>query len=289
MTNQSENQNIFEHIIATKFSLPKKQQQLCDYILKNPQKLGLLTVKELASKSGVGTTTVMRLLKVLGFDSFFDLKKEFHHIQIDYSEKWEYVQKSFGNSDDNKAYQTLSTVWNEGIELLDKSLNPRLVENFTMAMDLISAAERINILGLRPYKAAAVYLELLIEEFYSKTRQLSHDTESMIERILQFNNNEVVIIFGFDPYTQRTIDAAKVAHEQEVPIILITDHLSCPIARYSSIILKVEPSVKHFTMIPTIALIEAVVIDLGKRNSEVSIQRIRTLMDTLKENKIVVN
>jgi DNA-binding MurR/RpiR family transcriptional regulator len=268
--------------------LPKKQEQLCEYILKNHQDIGLLTVKELANNAGVGTTTVMRLIKDLGYDSFFDLKKDFHDIQVDYSDKWENVQKSF-EGDESKAYQTLSSVWREGVNVLEQSLNPQLVENFNAAMDLIADAERINLLGLRPYKAVAIYMELLIEEFHSKTRQLSYDSESMIDRILQFNKNEVIVLFGFTPYTQSTIDAATVAHQQGVPIILITDHLSCPIASYSTVILKIEPSDQHFTILPIIALVEAIVIELGKRHSKTSIQRIRTLVDTLKNKKVIVD
>ncbi|RKL64865.1 MurR/RpiR family transcriptional regulator, partial [Salipaludibacillus neizhouensis] len=269
-----EGMNALEHIISIKDTLPNKQKQLCDYILNNHQDIGLFTVKEVANKANVGTTTVLRLVKLLGYDSFFDLRKDFHDIQKDYSDKWENVQKSFDSNDENNEnnYKTLSTVFQEGIELMDKTLNPQLVENFNVAMDLISNAEKINILGLRPYKAIAIYLELLIEEFHSKTRQLSYDSDSMFDRILQFEKNEVFIIFSFSPDTQRAIDAAKVAHERNIPIILVTDHLSSPIASYSSVILKTESSENHYTIIPIIALVESIVIELGIRQSKTSIE-----------------
>lgn len=287
MTNEFPEGNILEKLIAIKSSLPNKQKQLCTYILENQQEMSLLTVKELASNAGVGTTTVMRLIKLLGYDSFFDMKKDFYHIQVEYSDKWDSVQKSFGESDENESYVTLSSVAQESISLIEKSVSPHLVENFELAMDLIANAERINLLGLRPYRAVAIYLEILIEEFYSKTRQLSNDSDTMIDRILQFNSDEVLVLFGFAPYTQRTIDAAMIAHRQKVPIVLITDYLSCPLAPYAEVILRVEPSEKHFTVVPVIALVEAIVIELGRRNSRVSIQRIRRLVETLKEKNII--
>lgn len=281
--------NVLDHIISVKDSLPNKQRQLCDYILENHQDIGLFTVKELSIRANVGTTTVLRLVKVLGYESFFDLRKEFHNIQKNYSDKWENVQKSFGKGDENEDFKTLSNVWEEGVHLLDKSLNPQLVESFKKAMDLIENASRINMLGLRPYKAVAIYLELLIEEFQSNTRQLSYDSESMFERILQFEKSEVIILFGFSPYTQRTIDAATVAFKQGIPIVLITDHLSCPVASYSSVILTLETGDNHFSIIPIIALVEAIVVELGKRQSKTSIQKIRNLVETLKEKNIIVD
>ncbi|OCA85038.1 MurR/RpiR family transcriptional regulator [Pseudobacillus wudalianchiensis] len=281
--------NILDKIISVKDQLPHKQKQLCNYLLNHHQGIELLTVKELANKAGVGTTTVMRLVENLGFDSFFDLKKEFHHIQVNYSDKWESVQKSFSAGDKDVEYLSLSNVWQEGVSLLDQTLTPQLMENFKKAMDLIENAERINLLGLRPYKAVAIYMELLIEEFLSKTRQLSYDSESMIDRILQFEKNEVFIVFSFSPYTKRTIDAASIAYGKGIPVILITDYLSSPIAQYATAILKVECSDKHFSIIPIIALVEAMVIELGKRHANESILRIRNLMEVLKEKQNVMD
>ncbi|MEC1719011.1 MurR/RpiR family transcriptional regulator [Schinkia azotoformans] len=286
---EQEGMNILDKIISLKESLPNKQKKLCDYVLQHHQDIGLLTVKELAEKADVGTTTVLRFVKLLGFDSFFDLRKEFHNIQKDYSDKWESVQRSFGGNGENKEFKILSSVWHEGMHILDQSLNPQLVEGFNQAMELIVNADRINLLGLRPYKAVALYLEVLIEEFHSKTRQLSFDGESMFDRILQFEKNEVFIIFSFSPYVQRTIEAASIAYEKSIPIILITDYLSCPIASFSNVILKLEPSEKHFSIIPIIALVEAIVIELGKRKSKTAIPKIRTLVETLKEKKIIVD
>jgi len=281
--------NILDRLIAVRGGLPNKQGRLCDFLLDHYRDVGLLTVKELAGRAGVGTTTVMRLVEFLGYDSFFDLKKEFHAIQVEYSDKWASVQKSFSSKGQEGEFAALSNVWQEGVSLLNQTLNPSLMENFKKAMDLIEKADRINLLGLRPYKAVAIYMELLIEEFLSKTRQLSYDSESMLDRILQFEKNEVFVVFSFSPYTKRTIDAASVASEKGIPVILVTDYLSSPIAPYASVILKVEVSDKHFSIIPLIALVEAMVIELGQRHADTSILRITNLMEVLKEKDNLVD
>lgn len=279
---------IFSTIISIKESLPNKQKMLCDYILENYASIGLITVKELADKAGVGTTTVLRVMNALGYNSFQEMKKDFHNLSLETSNKWRIFQESFKEKNDDQEFKTLSDVWEEGIYLLDKTLNPTLIENFKLAMDLITKAGRINILGLRPYKAVAIYLELLMEEFYSKTRQLSYDSDSMFERILQFQKDEILIIFSFEPYTSRTYDAAEVAHERGIPVILVTEHLSCPIVPFASVTLKVENSKKQFSILPIIALVEAMVIELGKRTSDESISKIDRLMDVLKEKNVTL-
>lgn len=73
---------------------------------------------------------------------------------------------------------------------------------------MISNASQVNVLGSRPYKAMALYFEQLLGEFYSKIRQLSHDTEVLYDRILQLEEDEVLLIFAFEPYTNRIIESA---------------------------------------------------------------------------------
>ena len=287
MNSQQEN-NILNKLIAIQSSLPNKQEQLCSYILENYQEIGLLTVKELADRAGVGTTTVMRLIKALGYDSFFELKKEFHHIQVNQSDKWLNVQKSFG-SKENNSYTTISSVGEQAISLIESSINSQLVENFEVAMDIIENATRINLLGFRSYRAIAIYMESLLGEFHPNIQQLSHDSEAMIDRILQFKRDEVLVIFAFTNYLQRTIDAAAVAREQGVKIILITDQLSCPIAEFANVILKLEVNGKYFTVTPIIMLVEAIVVELGKRTSDMSVAKIQRLVNKLKEMNILLD
>lgn len=280
--------NILDQIISKKDSLPKKQKRLCDYMLNNYQDMGMLTVKELADKAGVGTTTVLRVFKLFGFDTFYDLKREFHNVQKDYTDKWENVQRSFSSGNESREVATLTDVFHESIHLINNSLNPQLIESFKNAMDLIANAKNINLLGLRPYRAVAIYLELLLEEFHSNTRQLSYDSDALYDRILQMKQDEVIVIFAFSPYVERAIDAAEVAHDHGIPIVLITDHLSCPISTFSDVIIKLEPSDKHFTIIPIIALVESIVIELGKRKSKTSIKKIQKLVETLKDRGVII-
>ena len=272
-------------IVDIKDTLPKRQRQLCDYILKNYQSIGLITIKELASKANVGISTVMRTINALGYENFNDLRKDLYDEALPTESVWalktsiEEIQKEGGSA------PTLVQVWKESVDLLNKTLDPDLMENFEIVIDLIEKSSSINILGTRPYKATALYFEQLLGEFYSRIRQLSHDTEIIYDKILQFEEDEVFVVFAFEPYSNRIIEAVKLVHELGNKIILITDYISCPILSYASAILKVEVSKEQFSVVPTIALIEALVIEIGKRSSEESVKKLKRLEKTLREKK----
>jgi DNA-binding MurR/RpiR family transcriptional regulator len=273
-------------IVDIKDSLPKKQRQLCDYILKNHQSIGLITIKELAINAKVGISTVMRTINALGYENFNDLRKDIYDESVPSVSKWT-LKKSFTDiqKEEGKA-PTLVQVWKESVNLLNKSLDTNLMENFEDAIDLIVKSSFINVLGTRPYKATALYFEQLLGEFSPKIRQIGHDTEVIFDRILQFEKDEILVVFAFEPYTNRIIEAVKLAYELGNSIILITDHISCPVISYASVTLKVEVSEQQFSVIPIMALIDALVIEIGKRSSEESIKKLKRLEKTLLDRNI---
>src|SRR5699024_6534172 len=248
--------SLLKEMINVKDSLPKRQRHLCDYILKNYQSLGLATVKELSHESGVGVSTVMRTIHSLGYSNFNDFRKDIYDESLteNTNSKWK-LRTSLEDVGESKEYEhTLVRICKESVNLLDKSLNEDLLDNFDKTIDMLCKAECINIFRTRPYKAVALYFEQVIGEFYPKLIQLSHDSEVVLDKVLQIEKEEVLLVFAFEPYTERIIRAAKVAYELDVPIILITDHISCPIIKYATTILKIEVNEDKFSIIPTIAL-----------------------------------
>ncbi|KXH81749.1 MurR/RpiR family transcriptional regulator [Sporosarcina sp. HYO08] len=281
-----DDQTTMNKIVEMKDSLPKKQRQLCDYILKNYQSIGLLTIKELASNAKVGISTVIRTINALGYENFNDLRKDIYDESVPVASKWTLKKSLTDVQKESGEVQTLVKVWKESVNLLNKSLGSDLLENFGSAIDLIVKSSFVNILGTRPYRATALYLEQLLGEFYSNIRQLSNDTEIIYDKILQFEKSEVLVVFAFEPYTNVVIEAVKLAHEQGNNVILITDHISCPIISCATVVLKVEVSEEQFSVIPTMALIDALVIEIGKRSSEESIKKLKRLEKTLLEKNV---
>ncbi|MFD1067165.1 MurR/RpiR family transcriptional regulator [Oceanobacillus locisalsi] len=282
------NPSLLEEMVNLKDSLPKRQRYLCDFILKNYSSLGLMTVKELSDESGVGISTVMRTIHSLGYDNFNDFRKDIYDASLTEktNSKWK-LKDSLSDVQEDKEYEhTMVQMSKESVDLLDKSLNEDLLENFDKTVDMMSKASCINIFGTRPYRAVALYFEQLMGEFYPKLRQLSYDTEVVFDKVLQLEKEEVLIVFAFEPYTERVIQAVKVAYDIGVPIILITDHISCPIIHYATVTLQIEVSEDKFSIIPTITLVEALIVEFGKRFSGDSIKKLSKLEETLKENHV---
>lgn len=281
-----ERENILDLIISKKDFLPNKQRQLCEFIVKNYTSMGILTISDLAEKANVGTTTVMRVMKALGYQSFNEFKKEFHQYTMNVGlSTWWHLQKSFSNKN-GELTTPVDSSWKEINQILNATLNKNFTDNIYKTVELILKKESVNILGLRTSKVIAVYFENLLSEFYPKVRQLSNDSDFIFDKVSLLSEQDLVIIIANSPFTTLSLDVAQYCYEHHIPIVLITDNYSCPIASYAEIVLHTKASNNQYSIVPAIALIESLVIEIGKQTSEYSIERLEKLGNLLKEKNI---
>lgn len=275
-----------ERIIEIKEGLPKKQKELCDFILKNFSSLGLATIKDLSDQAGVGISTVMRTIKALGYDNFNDFRRDIYTGAMPDESKWT-LKNSIDTFSEDK--NSVVKVWEESVKLLETSLNDEFIKNFDKAMNYINNAESINIFGSRPYKSAATYMNQVLGEFSRNVRLLDNDAETLFDKILHIKKGELLIVFAFEPYTNLVVNAVKEMKKKDADIILITDFDSSPLIREADVVIKLSINQKHFTILPIIALIDAIILSAGQHSSSDSLENLKLLEETLLKNNILYN
>lgn len=282
------NKNILDYIIENKTQMTKKQILLANYILENYKDMPFMTVDEIANNIGVGKTTVLRFSKMLGYESFFDLRKEFLNIYKDSTDKWKNVESSYNLNEQSDSSHILYTIWGEGINTLNKSFSPELLENFQDAIKLLCSSKHIHLLGFRPYKSLALYMEALLNEFEPYASLLTSDADTILDRVMLIDNDDVILVIGFSPYSNRVIEAINVASQREIPVILITDEYSNPMISDSTIVLKLNSNSNFFSVVPIILLIESLVVEYGRQNAPKSGENIKKLSQKLKEQDHII-
>jgi len=280
--------SLVDELISVRNGLSKKQKVVCDYIIEHHKEISVFSLTELADRIGVGQTTIIRFINNIGYDSFKDFRKDFQQFTLEPSQPtWWHLKKSFTHFQEEEA--TLHHTWEEIMNLLDESMTRQLVDQFQKAVQLIVSAKTINIIGLRTSKAPAYYFEYMLSEFIPNVRQLSGDSELIYDRLLHLNKDHAVIFIALSPYTKATVEAAAYCHEKGIPIILITDQLSGPISTYADHILPVKSSSVQYSIVPVIALIETLVIEIGQHVSGHSVDHLSELNKLLSEKNITIS
>ena len=270
--------NIIDKIVQIKDVLPKKQRTLCNYLVINYVEAGMMTVAELAQKSGVGTTTVMRLIKTLGYENYSDFKHELLNLSLmRTSTSYRGVKQSFKSAAQTSESNLLNHLWMETNHTIENIITPKNAQQIEKAVDLMLSASAVYFLGLRSSRAAAYYLEDTISRFYPKTRQLSHEPDFLYDRILRMPADSALVVFSIWPCTKTTIEAADLAHQNGVPVILITNTLLNPIARYAEVVIDTNSVNSGCGNMAIMFAAEAVIAEMGRKTEPSSTEALETL------------
>lgn len=284
-------ENIIDEILRIKDVLPKKQQKLCNYLVMNYEQVSIMTVAELSQAADVGTTTVMRLVQTLGRSSFVEFKKELlNSALMNSTTSYRRLKQSFHQTVSTEDGGTLQAVVSDGLAVLENLCTPSNLKQFDALLDKLENAQRIFILGMRSSKSTALYCEYSLSTFCQSVYQLSNDSEYVFDRIALFPQPEdVMLVFSVWPCTRRTIEAAELCHKKGIPVLLITNTSLNPIVKFADVVIDTN-SVNHSSGHTIImAVVEAMVAELGRRKDPISSENIEIVEALLNEKNIVLN
>ncbi|MCI8551735.1 MAG: MurR/RpiR family transcriptional regulator [Lawsonibacter sp.] len=283
-------ENMIDEITKIKDVLPKKQQRLCHYLVMNYEQVGVMTVAELAQAAEVGTTTVMRLVQTLGCSSFGAFKKELLNAALmRTTTSYRGLKQSFNDPTGQTGSDSFSMVMSDGICMLENLGTPSNRQQFERVIQMLLGARRICPLGLRSSRPMALYFEYAVNCFYPHVMQLSHDLDYVYDRAsLYLEPKDVLLVISIWPCTKKTIRVAQMCHDRGVPIALITNTSLNPITKFADAVIDTN-SVNHISGDTVIlAVIEALVSELGRRTAPESTKNIERIEHILADQDVVL-
>src|SRR5699024_11530580 len=97
------------------------------------------------------------------------------------------------------------------------------------------------------------------------------------------------IVVAHQPITVHTIESRTDSTKKGIKTILITNSMSNPIVSNVDVVVKIQASTTQYSIVPTISLIEAIVIEYGRNLSESSTNRLDEIGKVLSENKVTIS
>ncbi len=295
-------------------NLPVRQRQVCDYLLNNYQQVAFMTIKEVAKTSGLSPSTIVRTAASLGFNSYNSLRQSIKSLLFsskaslwwqmemswneeqaadeEESNSWRFIpQGNNGEMITRKSEHPLFISTKGNIESLTQSLTPLLFENFDKAAELLEKATRIFMLGMRSSHGIVRYGYSLFHQFMSNVYMADRSShEELFDDLIDLVPGDCLfaVSCGWPHYARRTLEVISVAHSMRIPIVLLTTELSNPAVPLADVVLGIPPGKTHYTMAPALTVLEAMVIELGRRLKASAIIKLRRLEELLKEKDITL-
>ncbi|MDO4478359.1 MAG: MurR/RpiR family transcriptional regulator [Lachnospiraceae bacterium] len=158
-----------------------------------------------------------------------------------------------------------------------EKLNPDV---FVQAVDMISKARHVYILGVRSCAPLAEYLGYYMHQIHADVRVIRTNSASEIfEQLLHLDKRDVVVGISFPRYSMRVLKALEFANSRSAGIITLTDNPHSPVCLYSSCNLLAYTKMTSIvdSMTAPIAVINALVVALCAKNRKAVFENLQEM------------
>lgn len=253
-------------------------QKMGRFVLKEPSKIALYPVRQIAELAGVSTSTIIRFCAQLGFDSYQAFRDAF---RADLSSTG--VSRYGVDAKQLLRYSgtdSVGVLWNQTTDNLVR----RLVDthNSVAASDLqrvaktLRSASRVGVLGFSGMFPAAFYLRYVLSYVLNEVRLFDDRMSTFLEDLPRFDRRDAVVIVSFEPYAADAVSVANYCGDHRIPLVAVTDTPISPVARNAKHVLLVPTTSTGFyqTLVPTLALFEGLIAYLVAEVGEEAVKRV---------------
>lgn len=208
--------SIAQSIHAQYDQLPLGERKIADILLEIQGEMASYSATELAARAGVSKATATRLVRRLGFDDYLQMRQQARESRRSGSPLAALPGLS-GQSG------TLGAHLEHDATCLVQTLEGMSADLVRRAIDILTAAHRIWVIGFRNSHVLALYARELLVQVKPDVRLLPAPGQTLAEELSALRDRDAVVVLGFrrrPPILARVLRAASRAG---APIVLLAD------------------------------------------------------------------
>lgn len=280
--------NVLEIISNRMESCSKGQRKIGEYLLKNYANAAYMTAAKLSETVGVSESTIVRYATDLGFDGYQQLQAALKYAarsKLTSVEKLElFKSKQF---EDSLSLSFQSDV--DSIKRTQESTDRRAFDAFVTAL---MNADHIYIVGARSSAGLAIFLNFYLSILFDKVT-IVHTVigSEAYDQLFKVKTGDVVLGITFPRYSRLTVDVLEFAKRQGATVLGLTDSVRSPIANTADITLYADNESTAFvdSLCAPLTLINAIIVEIGRRDPERASNRFSILERIWAENEVYDN
>jgi len=211
--------------------LSDKKKQVAKYIVDNYIEAAFLTAAELARRSSVSEPTVIRLAVDLGYAGFPEMRSA---LQDKVQGKLTTLSRLKGShrfkASKNPAVQSLVT----DMKNLENTLRNINVRTLNRVVNRIVQADKVIILGYKMSSCLAQFFQMALKKSIDNTIAVTTSPGQFQEELVFTTEKSVVIAISFPRYTTAVVRNFRMAKQQGVTTIAITDSELSPLVDHAT-------------------------------------------------------
>lgn len=264
-----------ERVTASYADLSVKLRAAADYVLANEMDVAVRSLRAISASSGVSPATLSRLARVLGFDSYEELRELCRETVGERSQSLiQRAQKLQDGSEEAPIYDRQATACISNITTLVQTLdNDRLQK----AVHALSDAESVVLFGAFGSTGIVEYMAYLANYFSTNWTLAGRMGASLGASLAAMGQKDVLLVVTKTPYASRAVRAIEAAQQIGAKTIVISDSHACPAIKFATFPFIVPSNSPQFfsSYAATLTLMESMIAMLVAQSGEGTNERIR--------------
>ena len=222
--------------------LTHSQKRIAEAIVEDPEFVAFATVDKLAERLSIAPSTVVRFAYKIGLNGYPDLQERIRKVVRSQLR----TRPQGGDADAELAGHLESSGQSASLlhdlDNLRQTISGLDADRISEAITAIATARNVFVLGGYASGALAAYTALTLERIRGQAYLIESHGGRHIPALFQGGKEDVVLAFGFAPYSADTVQILELARARGIRGIGITDTPISPIGQRVDIVLPTRVS-----------------------------------------------
>lgn len=245
-------------------AMPGMSPQLrkaAQYVLDNPNDVGVSSIREIAEVAGVSPNTLVRMARAVGFEGYEEFRHPFREAlragRESFPDRARWLQSIARGGRHGPLYRDMAASSFDNVERLFAGTS---AEEIKRAADRIVSARKTYVLGVGIGHALAQSFAYLARMAIEDAVAIPREGGVPIDDVARAGPEDVLLAMTFKPYRTEVVEAVHAARDQGVTVVAISDARSSPIllAADHGFVVPTETPQFFTSTVAVMALLEAI-------------------------------
>ena len=211
--------------------LTKNENTAFEFIVNHKPRACFMTSNEIADAAGTSDSSVIRMAKKLGFESFAAFKKVLQYEAAWRREKEEQSNVPYEdirrNGELTGEALVLATRRNV-MKNLEKDFRMNGTDKYLETVEALNHARNIYIAGFRSCSGLAGHFGALLSLILPNVRVVN-ETGNAVDTLIDLDKEDVLLLISYSRYSKNALLTMEIARNAGCKILLITDKVHSPL------------------------------------------------------------
>lgn len=258
-------------------ALTPEAQKAARYVLENPTDVGVSTVREIAEAANVKPNTFVRMARQVGFEGYEDFRAPFRDAirkgTVSFPDRARWLQDIGKSGELGGLYADMVGAAIRNIEETFAGIDAQRLEK---AAETIWTSRQVFTLGVGVNNSNARNFTYLASTGMKQIHAIPRPGSTPVDDLAWADEQDVLIAITCHPYRTEVIEAIKLARQQGLTVIGISDSPASPVILNAQHGFVVAADTPQFfpSSVSTIALLETLLSFVIALSSDEIVERV---------------